>query len=435
MYRQGLGDCFLITIPRDTGTPFYMLIDCGVILGTPGAGDMMSKVVQNVIDTTGGRINLLVVTHEHWDHLSGFLQAQALFSKMHVDDVWVAWTEDPHDDLANKLRAENQALRIALTQAAMRMQLGGESQSASEVTGLLEFFGAAGSGTTGDALNLVKAMVPPKALRYCLPTDPPIVLPGTHARVYVLGPPHTEAQIKRFNPSAAHPETYGLAAMEATAAALDPSNDTGAPFDVQAQIPLEAARQMPFFQDHYWGEDRDGVEKDQSWRGIDASWLDPLGGLALQLDSATNNTSLALAIELDDTNVLLFAADAQVGNWLSWQELTWTLDNGRKVTGPDLLHRTVMYKVGHHGSHNATLKEKGLEQMVNLQVAFVPVDHAMAVKKRWGNMPLPELLTDLNVRTGNRVLRIDTDPPKELAVKLSDPNPLYYELELPLASK
>ena len=34
MYRQGLGDCFLVTLPRTNGQPYYLLIDCGVILGT-----------------------------------------------------------------------------------------------------------------------------------------------------------------------------------------------------------------------------------------------------------------------------------------------------------------------------------------------------------------------------------------------------------------
>jgi len=46
------------------------------------------------------------------------------------------------------------------------------------------------------------------------------------------------------------------------------------------------------------------------------------------LQSATNNTSLVLAIELEDGDVMLFAGDAQVGNWLSWQDLTWTLPAG-----------------------------------------------------------------------------------------------------------
>src|SRR5687768_14070666 len=75
MYRQGLGDCFLITAPRKIGAPFYAVIDCGVILGTANAGEIMKGVVEHIIQTTGGRVDLLVATHEHWDHISGFGQA------------------------------------------------------------------------------------------------------------------------------------------------------------------------------------------------------------------------------------------------------------------------------------------------------------------------------------------------------------------------
>jgi hypothetical protein len=60
-----------------------------------------------------------------------------------------------------------------------------------------------------------------------------------------------------------------------------------------------------------------------------------------------------LAFELGKGGkVLLFAADAQRGNWISWK------DGDQTITATDLLDRTVVYKVGHHGSHNATLNGK-----------------------------------------------------------------------------
>jgi hypothetical protein len=143
------------------------------------------------------------------------------------------------------------------------------------------------------------------------------------------------------------------------------------------------------------------------------------------LDSLTNNTSLVLAIELPDGDVLLFAADAQVGNWLSWQDRSWSV-GGRTVTGPDLLKRTIFYKVGHHGSHNATLKAQGLEQMERLRVAMIPVDHDMAVKKRWGKMPLDDLLDVLKERAKGVVLRVDqpTPPTQEDVVE----DKLFFEV-------
>jgi hypothetical protein len=429
MYRQGLGDCFLITLPRKTGKPFFLMIDCGVILGTADPGTKMKAVVDDIVHTTGGHIDLLLATHEHWDHLSGFLQAKDSFGKLKVDKVWLAWTEDPKDELANKLRSENQSLRLALSAASARMRLGGGANSG--VDGLMELFGAAGQGTTGDALKIVRSLCDEASLRFCLPSDDPMEFADIGARLYVLGPPHDEKLIKRFNPSKANPETYGLARlyMDKLAPAFT-DGDVNAPFDSILEIPVEAAAQMPFFRTRYWGENPDSAEeKDQSWRRIDADWLDSSSSLALQLDSATNNTSLVLAIELGNGDVLLFAADAQVGNWLSWQSLTWKV-GGKPVTGPDLLRRTIFYKTGHHGSHNATLREKGLEAMTSLQIALIPVDHAMAVKKGWGMMPLDILEKRLNEITKGRVLRIDKDIPSELAGQVAqDPGKiLYYEV-------
>ena len=407
MYRQGLGDCFLIALPRAAGSPFHMLIDCGVILGTHDAPAKMQEVLADIAATTR-QIDLLVITHEHWDHVSGFLQAKDAFSKLEIKQVWVAWTEDPDDPIAKQLRAEHYSMRVALTAACARMRVG------SPVHSLLEFFGAAGGPSTRSALDFAKTLGT-STPRFCLPSDAPVAIKGTGARIYVLGPPRDIKKIKNFNPSKAHPETYGLAAVS-------PLNDAdaNAPFDPIVQIPLEAARQMPYFQTRYWGEDSDSSEKDQAWRRIDDDWLDVSSSLALQLDSATNNTSLVLAIELKNGDVLLFAGDAQVGNWLSWQDLTWA---------PDLLDRTVLYKTGHHGSHNATLRENGLELMKNLQIALIPVDHEMAKKKGWGKMPFDPLETRLNEITKGRVLRIDKPVPPALSSQVAA-TPLYFEVTI-----
>ena len=429
MYRQGLGDCFLITFPRGNDKPFYMMIDCGVILGTQNAAATMQAVVKDIANTTDGHIDLLAVTHEHWDHLSGFLQARELFTKLNVGTVWMAWTEDPKDELANRLRQQHQALRLALSGAAARMGIAGNLAAAGEISSMLQFFGAAGSGTTTDALTVVKGLS--NSVRFCRPGDPPIPLEGVDARIYVLGPPHDEKMIKKYNPSTRTPETYGLAAADYFLSGVSPAlsdADTAMPFDGSFHIPLPAAQQTKFFQEHYWGEDADGTEKDQSWRRIDNAWLDSASSLALQLDSATNNTSLALAIELDNGDILLFAADAQVGNWLSWQNLTWDVD-GHKVTGPDLLQQVRIYKAGHHGSHNATLKEKGLEMMTNLEIVLIPVDHAMAIKKRWGNMPLPELVDRMKQMAKDCVLRIDEPVPPQLKERVNAQD-LYYEISI-----
>ena len=125
--------------------------------------------------------------------------------------------------------------------------------------------------------------------------------------------------------------------------------------------------------------------------------------LALQLDNATNNTSLVLAFEFDGPNndVLLFVGDAQAGNWRSWDDCKWTVKEKdgekREVNAEDLLKRTIFYKVGHHGSHNATMREKGLERMTsNRLAAVIPVDTRVAHEvKGWEEMPLPAIRSRL----------------------------------------
>lgn len=451
MYRQGLGDCFLISLPKKDGGDFHIMIDCGVILGTTNAEGMMQDVVQNIIAATGGRVDILVATHEHWDHLSGFVQAKNLFAvagkgsednRLRIGQVWFAWSEDPNNALARSLREERAQKLNGLRAAAEKMrslarELGETSSPiANAVEEVLSFFGAAKGPTTGDALNALRGFSESKP-RYCRPADKPWTsdnLPGI--RIYVLGPPEDETLIRKTSSSTElYQEGSSLALAEAFFAVASSSSGDGKkgqeirdlyyPFDSSYRIVLGDLKEragslavediqnqtVQFFNRYYWGKDPDSLYSDQRWRLIDLDWLNASSEFALQLDNATNNTSLVLAIEMVDSDkVLLFVADAQVGNWLSWQNLSWKLDGDTIVTGPDLLKRTVLYKVGHHGSHNATLKARGLELMESDQlVAFIPVNHEMAVKKHWGKMPLPALVKALQDRTKGRVLRIDQE--------------------------
>jgi len=68
--------------------------------------------------------------------------------------------------------------------------------------------------------------------------------------------------------------------------------------------------------------------------------------LVRDLDSVLNNTSVILLFETGDRK-LLFPGDAQIENW------SYALKN---TAWCDLLRDVNMYKVGHHGSLNATPK-------------------------------------------------------------------------------
>jgi hypothetical protein len=419
MYRHGLGDCHLVTLHGKQGAKYRILIDCGVILGTHDPTTIMTEVMEDICHETGNSVDLLVATHEHWDHVSGFVQAKDSFNKLTVNETWMAWTENTGDPQARRLGDERGDSLRMVQQAAARMQLAA-GDAALQITSLLDFFGVAGGPSTKDALEAVRGKT--TNVRYCDPADPPTELANYGARIYVLGPPRDEKLLKKILPSTANPETYSLA-MSAFADNVLPSleaNDQGMPFGAMHMIPDSLAREVPFFATHYWGTD--------DWRRIDAAWMSDATQLALALDSVTNNTSLVLAIELEGADVLLFAADAQVGNWLSWQDLTWKVGE-KQVTGPDLLRKTIVYKVGHHGSHNATLREKGLELMQGLRIAMIPVDHEMAQKKNWGKIPLEGLMTALDAQCREFVLRTDQAPQPTAGARLRV-EALFFEIEI-----
>jgi hypothetical protein len=441
MFCQGLGDCFLITAPQAGSRPYSILIDCGVAMGTPQADAIMQTVVKEIEALTDGLVDLLVVTHQHWDHVSGFVQAAQELGSITFKRLWLAWTEDPKDDLANDLRTEFAKAKVALDHASKLAAQFSATDPASKLRlealqGVMAFFGPAASA--GAKVDIAAAMAAPaklvggkEAIDYLLPGTCR-TLPGSPSglaggiQAFVMGPPHERAKLIKINPSKAAPETFekkkgdppGLAlnwGWTASAAAAAGGSDTDTalesefarsqPFDRKSGIPFEAAKSDPFFQKAYFD-----VSPEAQGRRIDGDWLwSGAQRLALRMDTYTNNTSLVLAFELPATKqILLFAADAQVGNWLSWHEHSYRTTDGRTLSATDLLANTRLYKVGHHGSHNATLEAKGLDLMTHSGlVAMLPVEAAAVTRLGYGQMPLGSLMTALRKKTSGRILRID----------------------------
>ena len=381
----------------------------------------MQEVVQSIYDTTGGKIDLLVATHEHWDHLSGFLQARELFGKFQIERVWLPWTEDPNDALASSLRKENEALRVALTCAAARMRFAGDADPT--IDEFLSLFGPAGQGTTGEALQAVKGLSP--NLRFCRPEDQPTTFDGVPARFYILGPPHDEKMIKRYNPSKAQQETYGVGKLPLDTIAPALSDvDVNAPFDPIVQIPLEAGKADAFLS-----------ETLLEWR-FGGSILAPhrfrlaglVGGFGFAVGQRHQQHEPGACRGTGRR-----PRDAVCGRCAGGQLalLAGPSLEDRRYGGyrTGLLRRTIFYKVGHHGSHNATLQDKGLEEMKTLEVAMIPVDRTMALKKGWGRIPLEELEKRLEEKTNGRVLRADKAVPEALADRVPA-NTLYYEISI-----
>ena len=464
MYRQGLGDCFLLTFRQSGQDDFNMVIDCGVLNGSPNGSARIKQAVEDIEWETNSHLNLLVATHEHADHLSGFNQARDLWSKFTIDKTWLPWTENETDPAVKQLK-NRQKIRLKASLAgwtrmkslAIRLAADGQAKlegRAESIRSLLDFSledgdevtslidpSMAGAKPTGPARAL--AWLKEQAgsrLEYCHPTDPPRRLwAASDVRVFVLGPPEGPT-LRRSDPKRGEAYEmfggivdndicFGLAAAD-DPAMFGPAAASAAaqPFDAFHQRRHEDVRNAPFnhadgFFDTHYGFD-DGTE--QAWRRIDFDWLDLSQGLALALTGHINNTSLVLAFELGEGGpVLLFPGDAQAGSWLSWNDLKWDLVQGRHdnstrtVTGADLLRRTVFYKVGHHGSHNATMRDPGLESMTSQDlVAFIPVHQATAQCRRpmW-KMPWEPLWRRLQEKAEHRVILSDHEQALEEQLK------------------
>jgi hypothetical protein len=398
----------------------------------------MVRVVEHILEVTHKEIDVIALTHEHWDHISGFVQAQSLFEQCEVGAVWTAWTEDPKrtdvEDLKERFKKKKQAVRAALERIPSNVQDRRLALYRLAIGELFGFFGGVGVAAAARTERAWKNALALGKNRYLDPTKPPIEIaevPGL--RIYCLGPPDDPELIKKRLSSK---ETYGkdlrsLSLAECFYAALHEQEDPAAaalakPFDEHYQVPARKARTERWFAKRYAF---DPVQEDY-WRSIEHDWLAAAGELALHLDGYTNNTCLAFAIELgDDGKVMLFPGDAQVGNWLSWEKLSWRVPDAsnpgrrRTVTGDDLLARTVFYKVGHHGSHNATMRERGLEKMRSPSlVAMIPVHRDTAQDQNW-EFPFKPLLERLKEKARGRVLLADSTDLADIAADLGELSP------------
>jgi hypothetical protein len=433
MYRLiELGDSFLVTFTSGNSSS-RLLIDCGSFRNGQPSIDGLKKTAVTIKQDLGGKpLNVVVGTHQHNDHVSGFVHCEQAFRNMNIQQVWLSWLDDPADPKAKKIGADFHNLKSRLV--AVRNSLAGRAAASSKARESLEvmndmlgFFGAAAAGSAPDlpvrGVKILKELggANTKYLRPGGILEMPGLPVGT-VRIHVLGPPRKENVPDKDDPLFrkdprvgesydSHLAAAGLHAdrlLSAAGIADTPSREElHYPFSGRFKRSAETLDTEPLKRTvaHY--------NKSQPWRKIDDDWTQQAGSLALFLDTFTNNSSLVLAIELVKSGkVLLFAADAQTGNWLSWRDIKWEKPG---VKTDDLLARTVFYKVGHHASHNATLVETFEKMNHSDLVALIPVhkkDPNITKQKGW-KMPAVKLFKRVKEKTKNRVLQMDNDNPSD----------------------
>jgi len=430
MYNPGFGDCLLLAFRAENNSAKYMLIDFGVYHTYPKGSERSKLVAEDIAAATGGQLDFVVVTHEHTDHLFGFKYAKDVFDGIDIDQLWLAWTEDPASEAAQELKREY-GLKIRALKAVVAQLKPSKSQLGLALQGVMDFemaddlsLAAAGTTKTLEYLRSKSKNKPEESKDYRRPGEM-LTLPNVKGvNVYVLGPPTEKELIAKlkeksetyFEPRLDGEMAFLVGALKAAGGTFPEEESLfllSCPFDKSLEISKEGAEESEFFIRHYGFSEKAGHGPD--WRRIENDWLATAEELALDINNKTNNTSLTLAFEVTGRNrkrVLLFAADAQVGNWLSWQKLSWPTDKDDVTMGvADLLENTVLYKVGHHGSDNATLRQKGLELMISEDlVAMIPVDEKWANKEKNWEHPSHNLLARLKTKTKGRIIRSDTIP-------------------------
>lgn len=442
MYRVGFGDFFLITVPTKAG-PKHILIDCGV-----HAGDIksMKACVQDLVKETGRKLALVIATHFHADHLSGFASQFDEFKQFEVDMVWISNRLDPNRKDAAKFKAQ-----IAQVSNQLQLRLGARKDPGAEqamaklrnATGVE--FGVEGKkkkeGSNDKALRLLtKEFKGKPPVKYYQGGQKPLFPKSLQGEITaeLLGPAPLDSG-KEFASSDNKNAQY---IMRAADNGLPPT-ETLMPFE--KDWPATATDYDAWtFKEYRTKEDRDArVPGTETWKRMEKvlqdAQPDTLLAMVDAVDGTLNNQSLVILFTYKGKK-LLFVGDAQWGNWSYWlygKKSTGDLDELPKLKdkASEILGSIDFYKVGHHGSSNANpIPAMAALNPTCVSMCSTESNDAYSTKRPYGTIskdpdkkgtevPRILLMEEMEKITGSRLVRSDwielNDPAASLDVKAS----------------
>lgn len=349
-YNVGFGDCFLLTFFYDDEEDTRnVLIDFGSTQRSPfGPEGGMVAIAEKIREDCGGKLEMVVATHRHADHISGFGEKPGkVIASLEPELVVQPWTEDP--DLERDAKAPPGAegdqgdapglvSRLANMQAVAEAvlnevpRLEASPSVRKSVRQQLAFLGETNLANKAAVTNLMKmGKRQPVYASFGTELEVADLLPGVG--LDVLGPPTLEQSEEIAEQRDTDPDEFWHLAASAGATA-GAGADRPPPLFPDAAIPPE------------------GLHQEARWviPEIERMRSEEMLAIVRSLDSALNNTSLILLFEIDDTR-LLFPGDAQIENWNYALRIA---ENHEEIQ--NRLATASFYKVGHHGSLNATPK-------------------------------------------------------------------------------
>ena len=316
-YIVGFGDCILLRLPDGTQTR-HLLFDFG---RAPNDGASLARfpdIAKNIEKQCNGHLDLLVMTHEHLDHMEGFYREREIFDRMQVDRVWMSLPSAP---------GYYSTFPKAKLQKKLREGLSGFARAARR-NGLVIHPGF---------MSLLENNIANKdRVEYLrkLGTKPPAYLARGQGKAASAAFKNIGIRVLAPEPDVsvyytANARENALTAALAAASKTQDADREGLAWDFPS-VPRATDSEMGGLSRSDFERLRRTIRED----GVAAARF---------IDRAQNNTSLCLLIEAGSKR-LLMPGDAELESW----------DVMKKKCAADLKKPVDFLKVSHHGSHNGT---------------------------------------------------------------------------------